>query len=141
MADPSPEQPEPQAQSLDSSSCVVDFPDSSDCRCSYHQFIRNLSKVEDMVVPFPMPESKRLMRLEMGRKKQQQTTTALRRIDSLPFSRQKSSDSIAVIRLSRFLELLDTFCSAPWYANFCFPLGRQQLTLVLGVLLSTSPTT
>lgn len=129
-ADPSPNQPLPAAPRLDSFDCLVADAGASDCRCSYHQFIRNLSRVEDLVVPFPMPESKRLYRLELGRKKQQQTTTALRRIDSLPFSRKTSSDSIAVTRLSRFLELLSVFCSAPWCSAYHKPnhMMLQRLT-------------
>lgn len=137
--DPSPEQPQPVVQSLGSSKCLVEFPESSDCRCEYHQFIRNLTRVEDLIVPFPLPESKRLFRLEMGRKKQQQNTVSLRRIDTLPFSRKTSSDSVAVSRLSRFLELLDTFCSAPWCSAFHKPnkmmldrLTYSHLPLIVG---------
>jgi hypothetical protein len=129
-ADPSPEQPLTAAPRLDFFDCLVADAGASDCRCSYHQFIRNLSSVEELIVPFPMPESKRLYRLELGRKKQQQATSALRRIDSLPFSRNTSSDSIAVTRLSRFLELLSMFCSAPWCSAFHKPnhMMLQRLT-------------
>lgn len=116
----SPEEqlPPPVLQSLDSSKCIVDSLSGEDCRCKYHQFIRDLNCVQELVVPFPMPESKRLLQLEQGRDKQRVKTSALRRIDFLPFNRNKSTESVAVSRLSRFLDLLDTFCSAPWSVTF-----------------------
>ena len=117
---PSPEEalPPPVLQSLDSSNCIVDSLSGDDCRCKYHQFIRDLNCVQELPVPFPMPESKRLLQLEQGRDKQLKKSAALRRIDFLPFSRNKSTESVAVSRLSRFLELLDTFCSAPWLVQY-----------------------
>jgi len=129
-ADPSPAQRAPVLQSRDSSSCLVGGVDSPDCRCPYHRFIRNERRIEDLITPFPMPESKRIFRLEMGRKKTQQTSSALRRIDSLPFSLKKSDESVAVVRLSRFLELLEMFCAAPWCSAFHKPnnMMLQRLT-------------
>lgn len=112
----SPEEqfPPPVLQSLDSSKCIVDSLSGEDCRCKYHQFIRDLNSVQELVVPFPMPESKRLFQLEQGRDRQRLKASALRRIDFLPFNRTKSTESVAISRLSRFLDLLATFCSAPW---------------------------
>ena len=77
-----------------------------------------------------MPECKRQFILSTGKSKRRSETSSLRRIDSLPFERKTTAQSLAVARLSQFLELLDMFCNAPWCSAYHKPnhLMLQRLT-------------
>ena len=129
-AQSSPEPRAHQAARTDSfDDCLVTRPESCDCRCHYHRFLIECDP-ESLIVPFPMPESKRQFILSTGKAKRRSETSSLRRIDSLPFERKKTAQSLAVARLSRFLELLDMFCNAPWCSAYHKPnhLMLQRLT-------------
>lgn len=139
-AQSSPEPPAPQAPRTDSFDCLIDRPESCDCRCPYHRFLIECDP-ETLIVPFPMPESKRQFTLSSGKQQRRSAKSALRRIDVLPFERKKTSRSLAVARLSRFLELLDMFCAAPWLVSRPLPPMSTPLRSSLGVQRTTSPTT